>query len=124
MAGGVDAAERGAAVAVPQALRRRRRRVRARAVRAALAERAIGRRRARRVALPGDAHAALAARGVAVASHDAARAAAVAAVVVAAAIGAGLARRAGIGARIARGDAMAEAAHEATGAIAVDLARR
>src|SRR5580765_452025 len=121
MASGVDAAERGSAVAVPQALRRGRRRVGARAVRAALAERAVGRGRARRVALPGDAHAALAAGRVAVADHDAAAAAGIAAVVVAAAVGAGLTRRARVGARVARGDAVAEAAHQPARAVAVDL---
>src|SRR6185369_9199816 len=86
MARGVDAAERGAAIAIPQALRRRRRRVGARAVHAALPERAVGRGRAGRVALPRHAHAALTAGRVAVADDDVARAAAGAAAVVADAV--------------------------------------
>ena len=76
---------------VPQALRRHRRGVGARAARAALSERAVARRRARRVALPGDADAALSPHAVSLLQRTTvAGAARVAAVGVAAAVGAGL----------------------------------
>ena len=123
MAGGVDAAEGRAAIGVPQALRRHRRSVGARTVAARLTERAVGRGGARRVALPSDADAALAAGRVVVAEHHRAGAARIAAIRVAAPVGARLIREARIG-RAARRHAVADVADQAAGAVAVDLAHR
>src|SRR5262249_28912455 len=120
--GGVDAAERDAAVGVPQALRRHRRRVAACAVLAALAERAVARGRAGAMALTAEADASRAARHVAVADDHARQAAGRAAVDVAAAGGAGLAVRALVGVA-ARRRAVSDVADEPARAVGVDPTR-